>query len=104
MSETIQAQAATDIAVATSNSGPALVAKAEANPAVMTNLQNVFDSISHGGALAPFIPFIAGWLVSQNIKIDPGTLLVICGVASVVFSYAWQWISIKIRKPPAVAP
>jgi hypothetical protein len=104
MSDTTNTQLATDIAIATSNSGPSLTAKAEANPAVMSNLQNVFDSISHGGALAPLVPFIAAWLVQNKVNIDPSTLLIICGLASVVFSYAWQKISIMIRKPAAVAP
>lgn len=85
-----------------------LVATAEQVPIVKTTLQTQFDSISHSSA-APIILALAGvvgsWLTQKNITVDNQLIVVAIGAALTGAGYAWQWISMKLRKPvtPAVA-
>jgi hypothetical protein len=79
-----------------------LVATSEQIPLVKTTLQTQFDSISHSSA-APLILALAGvvgtWFTQRGITVDNQAIVVSIGAALTGAGYAWQWISMKLRKP-----
>lgn len=90
--------------VKAANDANDLYVAAEANPVAKADLQTLFDSISHGGALSPgltayLVTTIGAGLQQQGITLDSQLLALLIGIASTVASYAWQWITIKLGKP-----
>ncbi len=89
----------TNTAVATAQSAIDLATKAELNPVVKADLQTLFDSYSHNPVVGGVVT-IAGVLLAQhNITIDNTLLTVAIGVVVTGVGYAWQWASMRMRKP-----
>lgn len=77
-----------------------LFVAAENNPTAKADLQVLFDSISHGGALTPaLVSMLAMELGQHNITLDNQFLTLLVGVGVAGVSYVWQWLAIKLRKP-----
>ena len=74
---------------------------AEQNPVAKADLQMLFDSISHGAPWTGGLVTIAGIELAQhNITVDNQLLTLVIGGAATLASYAYQWVRIKMTKPP----
>ena len=90
----------TDRAVEISKTANDLFNAAESNPIAKADLQALFDSISHGGAVTPaLVAMLAAELAQHNITLDNQLLTLLVGVAVAGASYLWQWAMIKLNKP-----
>jgi hypothetical protein len=95
----------TDRAVAVATTANDLFNAAENNPIAKADLQTLFDSISHGGAISPgllayLVTTIGAALQAQGVTVDNQLLALLIGIVATGASYLWQWVSIKLRKPP----
>lgn len=92
--------AATNRAVQVSATANDLFHAAEADPIVKADLQTVFDSISHMGAIVPALVLIVGReLARQGMDLDQQLLTLFVGAGLAVLSYLAQWLMIKLKKP-----
>lgn len=94
---------ATDKAVSTANDLINLAVKAEQVPEVKADLQAQFDTYSHNPIIMGVVTIIGVILTRQNITVDNTLLTVAVGLVATGVGYAWQWISMKIRKPVPAA-
>lgn len=89
----------TNSAVAVSNNLAALANAAEANPIVKADLQAQFDSYSHSPLITGVASIVGMELTRQQITVDNTLLTVGVGLVVTGIGYAWQWVSMKMRKP-----
>ena len=97
MSQTVTTPA--DRAVALSQTAQDLATAAEQSPAVKADLQALFDSYSHNPLVAGLASIAGIMLAQQHINVDSTLLTVGIGLLVTAVGYAYQWASMKFRKP-----
>jgi hypothetical protein len=95
---------ATNTIVRVANDANDLYNAAEQDPTAKADLETLFDSISHGGAISPglmayLVTAIGADLQQHGITLDSQLLSLLIGVLVSAVSYLWQWLMIKINKP-----
>jgi len=89
----------TDRIVAAASDLAKLAAAAEESPVGKADLQAQFDTYSHSSLVVGVASMIGLILSQQKISVDNTLLVVGVGITTTAIGYAWQWVSMKIRKP-----
>lgn len=102
--EALAVAAATTEAVKDATTFVALANAAEANPVVKADLQAQYDSYSHSVPIVAIAGVAGMYLAQHNLTVDNTLLTVAVGLAVTGIGYAWQWVSMKVRKPVTATP
>jgi hypothetical protein len=92
----------TNSAVDAANGLVKLVVAAEAEPVVKADLEAQFDSYSHSPLIVGLTSIAGMMLTREHVTVDNTLLTVLVGAVVTGIGYAWQWASMRMRKPVKV--